>query len=685
MKKILLTAFAVLLYFINIQAQSIAFSDNFESGTTQWVLAGTWGLNSSTSHSTSNSLTESPIGNYADVINISATMATGADLSTALSADLSFWTKYDIEAGFDYMYIEISTNGGTSWANISTIDGTQTTWTQLTYSLGGYVGNSNVKIRFRFESDAGFNVDGMYIDDIVINSYTTDNAPPLVLHTPTTHYQGVYGINTLTANIVDISGVDTAQLIYNVEGGMDITINPSSINGNIYSFDIPQYPAGSMVSYHIYAVDSASPSNSFTTPNYKYLAGNYVVHDNGVTDFVDSITSSSGAAMRISLPTGVNNLTTVLIRNYTDNNRPNDSILVHIWTSVSGLPGTDIVPPKMVFPAATLTNTSPMTLVDFRSDSAALSQLSGDIFIGYTVPSGACWTSITQPSTLQRSFKYSATGWALATGTSGGSDFHFRAVTQPGYTPPPPPPVADFTIDTAYTPSIMLTNTSTGVVDDILWDFGDGNTSTANSINYTYTTNGTFQVCLRVSNISGADSICKNVSIYSFSVPTADFTFDATNKPTISFTDNSSQNPNQWAWDFDDGSAVNNSQNPSHTYTANATYNVCLTATNNNGSSIAYCEDITIDNVGIDNAYTNNKVKIYPNPMTNKSIIEFDNIGNKNVIINLYNILGEKVNIEYLVHDNSIELINNNLNAGNYYVEIIINNTNRYNSKLIIK
>ena len=40
-------------------------------------------------------------------------MATGMDLSTYLGAEVSFWAKYDIEQGFDYMYLQVSTNGTT--------------------------------------------------------------------------------------------------------------------------------------------------------------------------------------------------------------------------------------------------------------------------------------------------------------------------------------------------------------------------------------------------------------------------------------------------------------------------------------------------------------------------------------------------------------------------------------------
>jgi PKD repeat protein len=60
---------------------------------------------------------------------------------------------------------------------------------------------------------------------------------------------------------------------------------------------------------------------------------------------------------------------------------------------------------------------------------------------------------------------------------------------------------------------------------------------------------------------------------------------DGGNPLLIHFTDQTSQNPTAWAWDFGDGSQ-STSQNPSHTYaTGNQSYYVILTATNALGTA----------------------------------------------------------------------------------------------------
>lgn len=80
--------------------------------------------------------------------------------------------------------------------------------------------------------------------------------------------------------------------------------------------------------------------------------------------------------------------------------------------------------------------------------------------------------------------------------------------------------------------------------------------------------------------------------IYSFQIPlptlppVANFTVNTTNpdcSSQVQFTDQSTNSPNTWLWDFGDGQ-TSSLQNPSHTYASNGTYTVTLTATNGNGS-----------------------------------------------------------------------------------------------------
>ncbi|KUG10026.1 cell surface protein [hydrocarbon metagenome] len=70
--------------------------------------------------------------------------------------------------------------------------------------------------------------------------------------------------------------------------------------------------------------------------------------------------------------------------------------------------------------------------------------------------------------------------------------------------------------------------------------------------------------------------------------PVADFSADVTTGAaplTVTFTDQSTNTPTSWAWDFDNDGIVDSTlQNPSHTYNTPGTYTVNLTVTNAGGS-----------------------------------------------------------------------------------------------------
>jgi hypothetical protein len=352
-------------------------------------------------------------------------MVNGVDLSAALDATLSFWARYNIELGFDYMYVEVSTNAG-PWIQIAVFDGEGfNTFQEYSYSLGGFVGNADVKVRFRFFSDGAYQVDGMYIDDFMITSTDVDNTPPLIVHNGPEFYEGTLEDFQVMTEIVDISGLASANVLYTIDGGSFNSLSPDSSSGDMYYFTIPMQAAGANVDYWITATDNAL--NTDTVGVFKYIAGNHLIYDNGVVDFYISFAANTGAAVRASIPSGTeSDLVAILIRNYTDINNPNDSMMVHIWSDNAGVPGTDLVSPFMVFPEATLQNTSLMTRVDLRPYAAQLSNLTGDFFLGFTVPANSVngvRITETSPGNFTRSYAYNGATW-----TADAADFHMRAV-----------------------------------------------------------------------------------------------------------------------------------------------------------------------------------------------------------------------------------------------------------------
>ena len=145
---------------------TLPFFDDFETGGLFWVREGSWGLQDGVYYSASNSMTESPDGEYESNLEISSSLRP-VDLTGAATAQVSFWTKYVIESGWDFMYLDVSV-AGLDWEQLDAFTGELPDWTLKTYSLNDYTGQSNVIIRFRFVSDGWVQEEGMNIDDLEI-------------------------------------------------------------------------------------------------------------------------------------------------------------------------------------------------------------------------------------------------------------------------------------------------------------------------------------------------------------------------------------------------------------------------------------------------------------------------------------------------------------------------------------
>jgi PKD repeat protein len=77
------------------------------------------------------------------------------------------------------------------------------------------------------------------------------------------------------------------------------------------------------------------------------------------------------------------------------------------------------------------------------------------------------------------------------------------------------------------------------------------------------------------------------IALFSYNPPTGSA------PRTISFTDDSTNNPTSWSWSFGDGT-TSTDVNPTHGYSKAGAYNVSLTVTNAEGSdTISYL--VTVD------------------------------------------------------------------------------------------
>ncbi|NUO03224.1 MAG: PKD domain-containing protein, partial [Saprospiraceae bacterium] len=97
----------------------------------------------------------------------------------------------------------------------------------------------------------------------------------------------------------------------------------------------------------------------------------------------------------------------------------------------------------------------------------------------------------------------------------------------------------------------------------------------------------------------------------------------------------------EWSWTFGDAT-TSTLQNPTHTYTASGTYEVCLTATNAGGTSSS-CQDVTITIVANEEVEPLEMLKVFPNPADHWINFETGEISSTDLQLTILNLSGQQV------------------------------------------
>lgn len=133
---------------------------------------------------------------------------------------------------------------------------------------------------------------------------------------------------------------------------------------------------------------------------------------------------------------------------------------------------------------------------------------------------------------------------------------------------------------------------------EILWDFGDGNSSTETTPTHTYEDFGNYDVSATVINANNCESTVNHTNIIQISPVLADFSPADTvfcNQTEIQFS-NHSEAFSHAEWDFGDG-ATSNEVNPQHEYSTAGSYEVNLQVWNDDGCQQSISHTIEIEQV----------------------------------------------------------------------------------------
>jgi PKD repeat protein len=179
--------------------------------------------------------------------------------------------------------------------------------------------------------------------------------------------------------------------------------------------------------------------------------------------------------------------------------------------------------------------------------------------------------------------------------------------------PLPSPPAATFQVATQPADdSATVTDTSTpGAVGTRivarLWQFGDpasgaANAATTSPAAHTFSAPGAYQVSLTVTDANGLTA-ASSQTVIAPGPPTAAFT-DARSGTSLTYAFQDTSQPGiggaaiaGWLWSFGDARSATNlsgARNPSHTFSAPGTYQVCLIVTDANGRHAGQCTPVLV-------------------------------------------------------------------------------------------
>ncbi|MEW6196868.1 MAG: alpha/beta fold hydrolase [Bacteroidota bacterium] len=156
------------------------FSENFEADTTTWSFwngEGVWeigtptsgpmqaysGLKCAATNLDGNYPSNTWDGLYSPIISIPTISSSREKIY------LRFYNWFELESGYDFGRIYITTDNGGNWAEIFSVSGSSNGWIESEVDLSQYAG-MEIYFVFLIDSDSSLNYNGWYVDDVIIET-----------------------------------------------------------------------------------------------------------------------------------------------------------------------------------------------------------------------------------------------------------------------------------------------------------------------------------------------------------------------------------------------------------------------------------------------------------------------------------------------------------------------------------
>jgi|GEM_PF-968402 len=164
----------------------------------------------------------------------------------------------------------------------------------------------------------------------------------------------------------------------------------------------------------------------------------------------------------------------------------------------------------------------------------------------------------------------------------------------------------------------------------------------------------------------------------------ANFGFAHQGGGVYQFSDSSSA-AYTWSWDFDDSSPVDNTQNPSHTYSSPNNYNVCLTVTDTNDcNSNTICKTISFV-LGVEGFKSGvADISVYPIPASQFINVKVPSEYYGGDII-ITDVVGQKIR-SFSIEGNKkiVKILTDEISSGVYFVSIDYQGERIFTKRIVV-
>ena len=279
----------------------------------------------------------------------------------------------------------------------------------------------------------------------------------------------------------------------------------------------------------------------------------------------------------------------------------------------------------------------------------------GSVVLTSSQPTGNVWPNSGETSS---SITVTTSGTYTVTYTDGNGCSATSTPTSVSVSNAPIPTVSASATEVCSGDSIVLTSS---VADSYLWSNGGG---TSQSI--TVTTSGSYTVTVTNANACDGAGTSTPINVTVLPTPVASATYTV-NGNIVTFT-NTTTNGVSYSWNFGD-QTTSVEVSPVHTFAANGTYTVVLSAVG--GNAVTVCNSattltITISGVGLDEQTALTGVVASPNPFTTE--VNFEGL-TETVHFQLFDMTGKVIAESSITPESSsVELLN--VTAGVYFAHL---------------